>query len=665
MSIRFDGNIANYLSRVASVPNYNGLYTAMGWLKWKVDNAATQAAFSLSPVSASNSFDFFGITSGDAFVISSRLNDDNIQSTGGSTATIDKWIHWAIVRNGVSDIRIYIDLVEDAQATIDITGRTAADICSIGRLSVSGDGFVPLDAEMAFCRIWTTNLTLNELTAERLSRRAVKTANLFGDYPMLISASAGEDVSGNAGHFTVNGTIATGASEPPLIAGPPLFRGRLFTFFDDEEVNRSEFWPAIAQGGQTFTQNLSGSLSPSALLLENVGKPVTGSLSLSSSLIRAVSVLPVGIIGPIGSVARQDHKLLEGSETPLGALIKKANQTLAASLSTGGMVAKRTDKPLIGNATPFGLVIKQATLTFSGLVSPSAVFTSIKIVLLALMGVVSPSGSLRRTIGTVLAGTVTSVSSLSNQLQRVFDGVVSPSATVTAIKIVLLTLVGGVSPSAALTARIERMLMGQASNEGSISRQPQRVFAGSVSPSAVIANIKILLLTLMGLLSPSGSMAKSAQSVLSGTITTTGQIVRHTVKIFDGSVTPASVVSSIKIVLLALVGAVLSTGSLAKHVGYQASGELLPVGFISRQIEKLFSGIISLSGTAAKQVHRILTAVLSVVGSAANTLTALVQIIKHPTRVELTSSGKSGVSVNTGTTSVTVNSGETDVSVDS
>lgn len=246
MSIRLDGNVANYLSRTATVPDYNSAYTAMGWLKWKVDNAATQSALSLSPASAANCFDFFGIiNSPDLFVVSSRLDDDDIQSTGGSAATVDKWVHWALVRNSVSDIRIYIDLAEDAQVTLDITGRVAADICSIGRLSVGGAGFVPLDAEVAFTRIWSTSLSLAEITAERLSRRAVKTANLFGDYPMLDSATAGSDVSGNGNHFTVNGTITTGASEPPLIAGPSLFRGRGFSFFDDEEVNRFEFWPAV------------------------------------------------------------------------------------------------------------------------------------------------------------------------------------------------------------------------------------------------------------------------------------------------------------------------------------------------------------------------------------------------------------------------------------
>lgn len=249
MSVRFDGITANYLSRTASVPDYNSPYTVTGWFRPKTDNGATQATFSISPVSANNCFDFAGLAAvSDVSIISSRLDNDNIESTGGSTVVYDRWYFWAVVRNSTTDIRLYTDLIEDAQATINITGRTAADICSFGRLSVSGDGFVPLDAEMAFCRIWTTNLTLAEITAERLSRRAVKTASLFGDYPMLDAATAGNDVSGNGNDFTVNGTIATGASEPPLITGPSLFRGRTFSFFDDEEVNRFEFWLAVTTG---------------------------------------------------------------------------------------------------------------------------------------------------------------------------------------------------------------------------------------------------------------------------------------------------------------------------------------------------------------------------------------------------------------------------------
>lgn len=56
----------------------------------------------------------------------------------------------------------------------------------------------------------------------------------------------------------LSGGSAASSATPPVIkfddlvveapVGPALFRGRSFAFFDDEEVNRAEFWPAVAAG---------------------------------------------------------------------------------------------------------------------------------------------------------------------------------------------------------------------------------------------------------------------------------------------------------------------------------------------------------------------------------------------------------------------------------
>lgn len=407
MSIRFDGNIANYLSRVASLPNYNSPYTAMGWLKWKVDNAATQSAFSLSPVSAANAFDFFGIAA-DAWAISSRLDDDEIQSTGGSTSVIDKWIHWVMVRNSVSDIRIYIDLVQDAQATIDITGRVAADICSVGRLSVGGDGFVPLDAEVAFLRIWTTNLTTTELAAERLSRRAVKTASLFGDYPMLTTTSAGEDVSGNANHFTVNGTIATGASEPPLIAGPSLFRGRGFTFFDDEEVNRFEFWPAVTAGAATHERAAS---------INAVGAIETDGFSI---LERSVSVNATGTIEVSGARVVERTVALDAT-----ASISVSGESFTVFESAASLSATASIET---SAIFFSVFERAATLTATASIETSGVRIVERSASVTATGTIEVGGEFFSVFSGALQVSATAAIEVAAQFFSVFERTISISA---------------------------------------------------------------------------------------------------------------------------------------------------------------------------------------------------------------------------------------------
>ncbi len=61
-------------------------------------------------------------------------------------------------------------------------------------------------------------------------------------------------ISSSSGSFS--STIAHIYLEPIVLGGPSLFRGKNFSFFDDEEVNRFEFWPATSGGGDTVAPTI-------------------------------------------------------------------------------------------------------------------------------------------------------------------------------------------------------------------------------------------------------------------------------------------------------------------------------------------------------------------------------------------------------------------------
>lgn len=80
--------------------------------------------------------------------------------------------------------------------------------------------------------------------------------------------SAGRVGVRNAGTATAStGIHLDNLSANSLYLGVSLFRGRNFPFFDDEEVNRFEFWPAVAGGTDLVIQSASHSHTAENLTL--------------------------------------------------------------------------------------------------------------------------------------------------------------------------------------------------------------------------------------------------------------------------------------------------------------------------------------------------------------------------------------------------------------
>jgi hypothetical protein len=119
-----------------------------------------------------------------------------------------------------------------------------------GHFSPPPETNVQVDGRVAEIALWNDDIGAAGFAAlaSGVSALSVRRDALVFYMRLLGDASPETaDVSSVTG--TITGSIPQ-AAHPNIfiLAGPSLFRGRGFSFFDDEEVNRFEFWPAISEG---------------------------------------------------------------------------------------------------------------------------------------------------------------------------------------------------------------------------------------------------------------------------------------------------------------------------------------------------------------------------------------------------------------------------------
>ena len=140
----------------------------------------------------------------------------------------------------------------------------------------------------------------------------------------------------------------------------------------------SWIYEVAAGGGQTFTQDVTGSVSP------------TGTVSAAITFAEAVA----GSVGPSGNLVVVPGKLLGGSVAPGGSLLKETGKEVSGGVSPVGSLglAVTRSSPVSGAVGPTGSlgVTVSRVREFGGTVSPSGEL--IKKVFFHVSGQVSPSG---------------------------------------------------------------------------------------------------------------------------------------------------------------------------------------------------------------------------------------------------------------------------------
>lgn len=149
----------------------------------------------------------------------------------------------------------------------------------------------------------------------------------------------------------------------------------------------------------TYTQSLSGAISPAGSLAKQTAKGLGGAVSpggtlqasrtkkqtlsgalgpsgvVSTARTRVLGL--AGAISPTGALAKRGQKLLTGALSPTGTVYKRVPRALAGAISPAGALAKRAQKVLAGGLTPTGALAKaaQRTLALAGAITPAGTVT--------------------------------------------------------------------------------------------------------------------------------------------------------------------------------------------------------------------------------------------------------------------------------------------------
>ena len=245
------------------------------------------------------------------------------------------------------------------------------------------------------------------------------------------------------------------------------------------------------------------------------------------------------------------------------------------------------------------------THSVGGVLSPSGTINcSIKLVENIGNAVITPVGTITKSIGKTLSGTLGTSGHTVKQVQKNLSGEMSPEGAVSEKSIYTLSAQGEITPSGALTRAIKLL-----ANIGNAVITP----IGTVS--------KLISKSISGLLDFSGNVIKQTEKTISGEVIPTGEVSQKSVYTQSalGEISPAGILNRVATLLTDIGNAVITpVGTIAKMIGKNIGGAVGPSGGVSKQTGKVVSGSITPIGTITKGFVRAITvgeAVISFVGT--------------------------------------------------
>lgn len=164
----------------------------------------------------------------------------------------------------------------------------------------------------------------------------------------------------------------------------------------------------------------------------------------------------------------------------------------------------------------------------------------------------------------------------------------------------LTTQAGVITPSADVSKGTSKSIGGEQTPSGVISRIVSKITSGAVAPEGIVSR----------------SIGRSA----SGDIAGVGGINKATVSSFQGSITPAGVLATIKTSVKDFGGDLSPAGSTNKGVGKSQSGDVTSAGTISRTAAKNNAGQVQSSGVLSFLANKIFSGDLSSSGELSSVL---------------------------------------------
>jgi hypothetical protein len=303
-----------------------------------------------------------------------------------------------------------------------------------------------------------------------------------------------------------------------------------------------------------------------------------------------------GVDQPAGSTGTTFPQALSGTTTPTGVMVKLVAATRTGTLTPAGALAKADAKPLAGTITSTGALLKQASKAFAGTITPTGAVTFLRVALRTFTATITPAGTVVKLVSKPLAGTATSAGTLAKQTGKPLAGTLTPTGTL--VKKALKTLAGTVTPTGTVTFLkvLLRTFTGTVTSSGALVKQASKNVAGTVTPSGTVARAALKLLT--GIVTSSGTITKAVSKKVTGTITPAGAVtfLRVLLRAFAGTITSSGALT--RLTGKGVAGTVTPTGGVTKRsITKTIAGVLAPAGSLRKTIARALVGLIAPSGS--------------------------------------------------------------------
>jgi hypothetical protein len=468
MAIRFDATGDQLHIPFALL---NNPYTVTGWFKISVDRNAASGLIGIDDNGLSVGDFYFADNDGVSLILYSFDTSAN-----GSVLTVGEWYYLSIVRTSATQLLAYIG-TPTAAAILDATvnhgsvaGRSTGMDLAFLNMAYNNDG-VWCNGVCGALKVWLAALTADEIKAEQFSILPRRISNLYRAWPCFPGATERvRDYGVNAGSLTAGGTLTDEAGPPvpwQVWAPPqPIF---------------------VVSGGTTEFLNTAGSITGTGLIIRLPQTIYNGVDIPIGSIVKDVLFAYTGQIGPSGEPDLGVQTSLSGSVTLSSSMIQTVIKLLDGAITSTGNLIKSIFLSFSGTITATSDLIKMVQVSFSGSITSSSVLVNIKASLIDLAGSIVGLGNIIRDVLTAYTGQTGPGGEPDLGVQTSLVGSITPSGLTSVLKIGLLNLAGAITSSSNLIRSVLTAFTGQVDANGNPIAGVQTSLSGSVGSSGALS----------------------------------------------------------------------------------------------------------------------------------------------------------------------------------
>lgn len=177
---------------------------------------------------------------------------------------------------------------------------------------------------------------------------------------------------------------------------------------------------------------------------------------------------------------------------------------------------------------------------------------------------------------------------------------------------------------------------GALSSAGAIVRSASTRAGGGLTSSGALAPARVVVLALAGAVTSTGSLTRAVWVRLTGAVTPAGRTVKQVTVRAAGTLATSGTLATVRAVLLSVGGALASSGALARSAAIVRGGTLATSGAIRRGAHAGLRGTLATGGTVGKAVATTWSGALSLAGTIVTALAGVLNRARAVNRRSVT-----------------------------